>query len=304
MKELDAPIINIERFGTHDGPGIRTVIFFKGCALRCAWCANPESQRFEPEILFLENACVGCGACITNCPRGAVVFMPEYGYITQHDRCDFCLKCVEGCYYNARQAMGVRKTESELWAIIEKDKAYYLESDGGITFSGGEPLFHSEMIAKLATRAHEAGFTTLVETCGYIGRRHLEQINGLVDYLFYDFKHYDPEIHRQLTGQSNDLIIENLRWVDEHFKGEYSVRYPVIPHRNDADEDIDAFFAYAESLKRCNDIVFLPYHRLGTTKYNGLGRDYEMGDQEPLTQADLADLVARGRARGLNVKVG
>jgi pyruvate formate lyase activating enzyme len=302
VTNVSAKIINIESFATHDGPGIRTVIFFKGCALRCLWCANPESQLFEPELLFLENACKNCGECILICPRGAISLIPEHGYITDSARCDFCLECVSGCMYNARLAMGETYDADALWEIIEKDRDYYLESGGGITFSGGEPLFYVDMIRELSARAARAGYTSLIETCGHIATDAFEEINGLVDWIYFDFKHADSATHAELTGQGNELILKNLDWVDRYFKGKYAVRYPYIPEMNDDDEALDAFFRAAVRLKNCQEVVLLPYHRLGETKYNGLGRVYEMGDQPSLTQSDLDEALQRGRSFGLNVR--
>lgn len=204
--------------------------------------------------------------------------------------------------YNARVPMGTTYDVDSLWEIIVKDKGYYRESGGGITFSGGEPLFYVDMIKSLALRAKENGFTSLVETCGHVSTDAFEQINGFIDWLYFDFKHADSTIHAELTGFGNELILKNLAWVDENFAGQYAVRYPYIPDKNDSTEAIEAFFSYVGQLKNCQEVVLLPYHRLGETKYNGLGRVYEMHDQVSLTHRDLEVAVKRGQALGLNVK--
>lgn len=304
MKIEPKKTINIERFATQDGPGIRTVVFFKGCALRCVWCANPESQSFNPEIVFLENACINCGECSQLCPQNAISLIAEHGYITDSSKCDFCQECVKGCLHNARLPMGLEYDEDELWEIIIQDIDYYRESEGGITFSGGEPLFQTDMIVALAARARESGFTSLVETCGHVDISAFERINGVVDLIYFDFKQANTIKHKKLTGQGNELILKNLMWIDDKFEGKYSVRYPYIPSKNDDPEDIDDFFRIVGSLKNVSDVVLLPYHRLGETKYNGLGKRYLMGDQASLTYEDLDDAISRGRRFGLNIKTG
>lgn len=296
-------VFNIERFATEDGRGIRTVVFLKGCSLRCRWCANPESQEAGTEILVKTNVCVGCGRCRDLCPENAISFMEGYGYITDQSKCGKCGACVRECYADAREIMGREYTEEALLAEILKDRQYYGMSGGGVTFSGGEPLFYPEMIGAIGEQMHKSGYNTLVETCGHVPQKSFEAINGRVDYLYYDFKQIDPVKHRELTGADNALILSNLEWLCGHYHGVLSVRYPYIPGCNDDEASIDGFFRYIKGLKHVSEIVFLPYHRLGLPKYQGLGRVYEMGDMPSLKKAGLLFLVDRAKRYDLEIKI-
>lgn len=298
-----ATIFNIERFATEDGPGIRTVVFLKGCALRCKWCANPESQLFEKQIMFNSNICVGCGKCIEICPNKAIKYIEDYGFITQKDACDFCLKCVDNCYQNARTLMGTEYTVDELVKEVLKDESYYKKSNGGVTFSGGEPLFYHEFIAEFSKQMREKGISVFVETCGHVPLDNVKHCAELIDGIFYDFKHIDSQKHKELTGSGNEKILANLNWLNENYKGDLSVRYPYIPGCNDDKKDIEGFLEYVSRLEKVNEIWFLPYHRLGIPKYVGLGREYEMGNMESLKMKDIDFLKDYQDKYGLTIKI-
>ena len=296
-------VFNIERFATEDGRGIRTVIFLKGCSLRCRWCANPESQRAGAEVLVKTNVCINCARCSVLCPEKAISYMEGYGFITDQSKCRQCGVCIRECYADAREMMGRKYSEEELLTEILKDRQYYGMSGGGVTFSGGEPLYYSEIIGAVGEQMHRRGYNTLVETCGHVPQKALEDINGRVDYIYYDFKQIDPEKHQVLTGVDNTLILSNLEWLCGHYSGELSVRYPYIPGCNDDEASINGFFEYIKSLNHISEIVFLPYHRLGLPKYQGLGRAYEMGNMPSLKKADLLFLVQRAEKYGLKIKI-
>lgn len=296
-------VFNLERFATEDGRGIRTVIFLKGCSLRCRWCANPESQRPGAEVLVKTNVCINCARCSVLCPEKAISYMEGYGFITDQSKCRQCGVCIRECYADAREMMGRKYNEEELLTEILKDRQYYGMSGGGVTFSGGEPLYYSEIIGAVGEQMHRRGYNTLVETCGHVPQKALEDINGRVDYIYYDFKQIDPEKHKELTGVDNTLILSNLEWLCGHYSGELSVRYPYIPGCNDDEASINGFFEYIKSLNHISEIVFLPYHRLGLPKYQGLGRAYEMGNMPSLKKADLLFLVQRAEKYGLEIKI-
>ncbi|WP_320971580.1 glycyl-radical enzyme activating protein [Enterocloster bolteae] len=296
-------VFNIERFATEDGRGIRTVIFLKGCSLRCRWCANPESQRPGAEVLVKTNVCINCARCSVLCPEKAISYIEGYGFITDQSKCRQCGVCIRECYADAREMMGRKYNEEELLTEILKDRQYYGMSGGGVTFSGGEPLYYSEIIGAVGEQMHRRGYNTLVETCGHVPQKALEDINGRVDYIYYDFKQIDPEKHKELTGVDNTLILSNLEWLCGHYSGELSVRYPYIPGCNDDEASINGFFEYIKSLNHISEIVFLPYHRLGLPKYQGLGRAYEMGNMPSLKKADLLFLVQRAEKYGLKIKI-
>lgn len=282
-----ARIFNVERCSTEDGPGIRTTVFMKGCMLHCKWCANPESQSYKKQILVKNVKCIGCGKCKNVCLNGAISFVPEFGMVSDEKKCNLCGKCVESCYADARVLQGEDYSVEDLMNILGKDEAYYKASGGGITFSGGEPLLYSEFINECAKEIHKKGWTVLIETCGYVPQDKLESVVENVDIIYCDFKHYSPVEHKRLTGQSNDLIISNIKWLDQNYKGKLYLRYPYIPGCNDSPDAIENFLDFANQLQTVNEVVFLPYHRLGLEKYQGLGRIYEMGDMPSLKVKDL-----------------
>lgn len=288
--DATATIINIERCSSEDGKGIRTVVFFKGCNLKCRWCANPESQSFSHELLYLLNPCVNCGKCEANCPTKAITYSAEFGYITDMSRCIRCGRCIDNCYVNARVMMGKKVTTNSLLNELLCDKKYFDMSGGGITFSGGEPLIYSGFIRDISVKLKEHNISTLIETCGFVKQQNFDEILDVTDTIFYDIKHINTDNHKKLTGVGNELILENLRFLCNNYNGELVVRYPVIPDCNDNDDDITQFLNLIESLEKINEVWFLPYHRLGITKYYGLGRRYEMNDTKALTVGDLAYL--------------
>jgi pyruvate formate lyase activating enzyme len=300
---VQANVFNIERYATEDGPGIRTVIFLKGCHLRCKWCANPESQEYKPQVLLNSNACISCGKCMSICPSHAISYKDGYGYISDTDKCVACGKCIKFCFMNARTLMGTQYSKQELLDIIQRDEQYYKRSGGGVTFSGGEPFYYSQLIKEIAIEVKARGYNTLVETCGQVPLDKIKTAINEIDYIYYDFKHYDTQKHKELTGFTNDLIIDNLIWLDQEFKGYLAVRYPYIPTCN-ADEDaILGFFEFVKRLKNVKEIVFLPYHRLGLPKYQGLGRRYEMGDMKSLKKVEMRHLFEMARAYKLEIKI-
>ena len=298
-----ARILNIERCSTEDGPGIRTTVFLKGCRLRCKWCANPESQSFEREILFKGIKCTGCGRCLDKCKSKAICMDTEFGMISQPDKCSLCLQCIDHCYADARVLQGRDYSASQLMEILERDESYYRTSGGGITFSGGEPLLYADFIKECAGLIHERGWTVLAETCGYVEREKLEKAADSLDMIYCDYKHWSPEKHKAYTGKDNRLIIENIRWLDQNFKGELSLRYPYIPGCNSEPADVEAFLRFAEGLASVKDVVFLPYHRLGLDKYKGLGRSYAMGNMPSLKIRDIEFLKAYEKKYDLNISI-
>ncbi len=300
---LTASIFNIERFATEDGPGIRTTVFFKGCSLRCLWCANPESQSFKTQIMFTANLCTACGRCLALCPKKCISLREGFGYISDSTRCDGCSLCAEGCYAGARTVMGTVYTAERLISEVMKDKAYHLRSGGGVTFSGGEPLFYHAFIRGVSSTLREHGLNTLIETCGHVPRENFENILSVTDRIYFDFKHHDPARHKELTGSDNRLILSNLRWLAQNYRGQLSVRYPYIPGRNDSASDIHAFLSLARALGNIAEVWFLPYHRLGLPKYQGLGMEYAMSGTNPLRTGDIAFLMELGDRYALNIRI-
>lgn len=298
-----ARVFNIERFATEDGEGIRTVVFLKGCALRCKWCANPESQDFKKEILFKKAPCTNCGKCMEICNQKAIELVEGFGYITNINLCNYCEKCIDNCVNNARSLLGKDMDSEELIKEVLKDNEYYQMSGGGITFSGGEPLFYSKFIKECSMKLKKYNITTLIETCGHIDIENIKEVYEHVDYIFYDIKHMNSEKHKELTGEDNKLIINNLIWLSSNYRGKLSVRYPYIPNCNDDINSIKQFLDFIQTLDNIEEVVFLPYHRLGMPKYEGLGRKYEMGDMKSLKTSDLKSISHLFKNYSLNIKI-
>lgn len=300
---MKANVFNIERYATEDGPGIRTVIFLKGCTLRCKWCANPESQEFKPENLLNINTCISCGKCQEICPNDAIRYHEGYGFVTNQEKCTACMKCVGSCLIDSRKIMGTFYENNQLMDEILKDEQYFKMSGGGVTFSGGEPFYYPDVIRFIAERMREKKYTTLVETCGYVPQAHIQSCAELVDYIYYDFKHIDAEMHKKLTGKDNELIIKNLEWLCDNFTGELSVRYPYIPGCNSDEKYIKGFLEYIKHKKSIAEVIFLPYHRLGLPKYHGLGRSYEMNEMKSLKKDEMIHLYLWAEECGVEIKI-
>ena len=239
-------VFNIQRMSIHDGPGIRTTVFLKGCPLRCIWCSNPESQRMGKEIACFEARCVSCGYCSQVCPKGLVEDKPPFE-ITDRDKCDLCGICVKECCTGAKDVIGDDHTSEELFQEIMKDKSFYDSSGGGVTFSGGEPLMQHDFLKETLEKCKEEGLHTVIETSGMTETEKIKDIAGLLDLMFYDVKHMDDEIHREVTGVSNSQILKNLAELAK-IHDNIIVRIPVIPGINDSEENVAQTASYISAL--------------------------------------------------------
>lgn len=265
----DGLIFDIERFSTADGPGIRTVVFFKGCNLRCPWCHNPESLRLYPEIEWDPQACIGCSLCAAVCPAGCHRF-EEGGHLFLRERCTGCLRCAEQCPVSALKAIGVRTSVEACMEEIIADLPFYRRSGGGVTLSGGEVLLQSGFAARLLRRCREKGIHTAVESNLCAGREQLERLVPWLDLVMADIKHMDPDTHRRVCGADNRQTLENLRWLDEQGLP-LIVRTPVIPGFNDTPENIQATGAFLAGLKGLRYYELLSYNPMGNDKRKRLG---------------------------------
>jgi len=297
-----ASIFEIERYATKDGPGIRTVVFFKGCNLRCAWCQNPESQRFEKEIMYYINACVKCGKCLEACPNNAIRYDETYGFISNPDRCSACGLCVDQCLYGARALMGTEYTPEGLFEIVKKDLDFYQESGGGITVSGGEPLLNPDFLVEFFTLCKSPGIHIAIETAGNVPWETFEKVMPFTDLFFFDVKHIDDEVHQFWTGVSNKNILKNLERLASTAPN-IIIRTPVIPGVNDDEAVLERIFYRVNDLN-ITTMELLPYHRLGLSKYRGLGRAYKLASIESMELSELEKYVALGKKMGLNVSAG
>lgn len=302
-------IFDIQRFTVHDGPGIRTEAFLKGCPLRCLWCSNPESQRLDRELACYPSLCIGvdkCGKCIEVCPTDSIVV--QDGEVTvARMRCTECLECVEVCPSGAMTAFGRLMTVDEVMTEIMKDLAFYRKSDGGVTISGGDPLVQWEFVLQLLKRCKEKRLHTCLETEGHAPWERIEVLLPYTDLMLYDIKHMDSEQHKAGTGVSNALILENVKKIAAAGIP-LILRTPMIPRYNDSEENIRATARFIDEHLRpaVIQIQLLPYHRLGAQKYKSLGREYPMESVEPPEDygeqlKHLTDVVA---SFGLPVIVG
>jgi pyruvate formate lyase activating enzyme len=292
-------VFDIKHYAIHDGPGIRTTVFLKGCPLDCAWCHNPESKRPQPEFMWWPTRCIGCRSCVEGCPEGAVAIGDRL--VIDEELCVGCGSCVEGCYAEALELVGGEMSVEEVMEEVRRDSEFYRESGGGVTFSGGEPLMQPAFLAELLAACKGEGLHTAVDTSGHADPAALEAIMGNTDLFLYDLKHMDPEQHKRYVGASNELILSNLALL----RGKAVViRAPIVPGVNDDEENVRRMGEYVSSLG-FSDVCLLPYHKVGAEKAQRLNR--ETGPQflaEAPTEASLDRLSGVLKEYGLQVKIG
>lgn len=272
-----AYVFNIQHYSLHDGPGIRTNVFLKGCPLRCKWCSNPESQNLQPEIFYNNNKCIGCKGC-SSCKSDAISFDSDNKAVINRDKCSNCLTCSSNCPTGAITTQGKLKTIKEILDIVEKDSVFYTRSEGGVTISGGEPLMHGKFTINLLKQAKKRRINTAIETCGYSNYEILKGCAESLDTILFDIKSLNEEKHKKFTGVSNKLILENFNKLCIDFpKLKKHVRTPVIPTFNDNEEDIKGIIEFLKDKPNVS-YELLPYHKFGEGKYKSLGREYLMSD--------------------------
>lgn len=279
---MEGCVFNVQRYSVHDGPGIRTIVFLKGCPLRCRWCSNPESQRPEPQLAYHENKCIGgeCLLCQRVCKERAI-FYPGIGAVRwEKDKCTECGACAEICPAEGFTMWGEMKRVKDVIDDVEKDMTFYARSQGGMTLSGGEPLMQAAFAKALLEEARRRCIHTAIETTLFADWETVRDVAVLLDYILLDIKCIDPEKHRAFTGVDNALILENFRRLRETFPDKpVRVRTPVVPGFNDNDEDLLAIRHLVDAFPG-TEYELLKYHRFGQSKYEFIGRPYEMGDVE------------------------
>lgn len=289
-------VFNIQRYSIHDGPGIRTVVFLKGCPLRCVWCSNPESQNLRPEVAHSDSLCNKCKKCAEVCATQAIT-VNDKGVLINRERCTNCGKCLEVCLPGALKLYGKEMTAREVFREVEKDAEFYRDSGGGVTASGGEPLFQPVFLASVFQLCHFSGIRTAIETTGCVKTEALRLVIPYTDLLLYDIKFAGSEAHQKWTRQPNEQIIGNLKFADES-KIPLIVRVPLIPGVNDTDEELRSIADLAVKTVKEPKVNLLPYHRFGQGKYGMLDREYKL---EKLTRQSDAELQ---RAKQIFVSLG
>lgn len=263
---MKALISDIKRFAVHDGDGIRTTVFLKGCSLKCVWCHNPEGIDFKPQLAFYQNKCINCGECIKACPQNAHN-ITESGHSLDRTRCIACGKCSDVCLGNALTFYGREMTVEDLLPMLLEDKDFYESSGGGVTLSGGECLCQVDFCAELLKVLKEKGIHTAVDTCGFVPRENIDKVMPFTDIFLYDIKAYDEDVHIRCTGQSNKQIIENIKYIDSLNKA-IEVRIPYVPEFNDG--QIEKISQFLKGLKNVTKVRVLPYHSFAGSKYEAL----------------------------------
>ena len=279
-------IFDIKRYAIHDGPGIRTTVFLKGCPLRCQWCANPESQKASPEIAFMPSECIGCGGCADVCPEKAMTLKKGLP-LRDPASCVSCGSCADQCPSEALQLMGRSTTVDAVFDDISADQPFWERSGGGVTLSGGEPLMQLDFAAALLRRCHENYLHTVLDSCLQVPAKSLGAVYADVDLFLCDLKLMSASRHREFTGFTNELILKNLTLLLESDK-DILVRRPLIPGLNDDTDELNAFGDFLGSLRPGVQVELLPYHRLGESKFERLGREYLLSEIAPPTKEDLA----------------
>ena len=294
-------VFDIQKFSIHDGPGIRTTVFMKGCPLSCRWCHNPESKRRTPQLSFIPERCIGCGFCFERCPQHAHL-MTEEGHVLDRNLCRECGACTEECYAEALEMVGREMTVDEVMTEVLKDKPFYETSGGGMTLSGGEPLLQCDFTEALLLRAREEALHCCIETCGYAPYDDLERLCSLVDLFLYDVKDTNSQRHKEYTGVDNERILSNLARL--HDRGAaIVVRLPLIPGLNDGDDHFDGIAELARRLPDVQGFEIMPYHSLGEGKLQRLGLDDQprLGKIEAPTRETVAAWIADLRRRDVPV---
>lgn len=293
-------VFNIQKFSLHDGPGIRTTVFMKGCSLACKWCSNPESMNRNREIMIYDIRCIGCKKCAEACPVGAIVFT-ERGREIGWDKCDNCLECARVCPSKAIECIGYYMTVDEVVKKVEDDRTFYKNSNGGMTISGGEALVQSKFIRELLKKCRGNGLHTALDTTGNAPWEDIESVLEHVDLVLMDIKHMDTGMHKKGTGVGNEIILENAEKIAARVRT--WIRIALIPDYNDSESNIKKVAEFASAIG-AEKISVLPYHELGSSKYLKLGRVYTMDGTKPPTEEAVERVRKIIESYGLRVEVG
>ncbi len=296
-------IFDIKRYAISDGPGIRIALYFKGCPLRCAWCHNPESQSPRVQKLYTASKCIGARDCIEVCPEDALKLTPE-GIVTDYNKCTLCGLCADVCPTKAIEMSGKLYNVSELMQLIERERIHIDHSDGGVTFSGGEPLMYPDFLISMLKACGEKGFHRAVDTCGHVSVKTLLEVAQHTDLFLYDLKLMDPVQHKKWTGKDNKLILENLVKLAES-GAKINIRIPFIHNVNTSEEEVTKMAKFIAGLPGETPLVsILPYHNIAAHKYNKLGSEYDEFDMAEPTAEELERAAKIFNSYHLKTEIG
>jgi pyruvate formate lyase activating enzyme len=296
-------VFDIKRYSIHDGPGIRTTVFLKGCSLCCLWCHNPESVDPGPELMHWPSRCTRCYACIKACPKAAITKDAAGAVVIDRKACDLCGKCAEACLYDAMQMVGREMSVEDVLAEVEKDKIFYDQSGGGVTLSGGDPFVQSAFAEALLDGCRSRGIPAAVDTAGFSRNGVLDRVASKADLILYDLKCMDDARHKELTGVSNVPIIENLKRLSAG-RTEVWVRIPLVSGVNDDDDNIRRTIEFLSSLKTVRQVGILPYHSGGLEKARRIGQESHFRKFETPSEERIASVEAAFREAGFEVRRG
>jgi pyruvate formate lyase activating enzyme len=302
-KDPDYGLVSkIQRYSIKDGPGIRTTVFLKGCSMQCEWCCNPELINPQPEILKDQNVCIHCGECFSNCPEDTILEEANE-YVINRTLCTVCGICVEVCPVGAYELIGRTMSVNELVLELMKDQVFYEVSDGGITFSGGEPTLQYGFVKKVAQELKRNQIHIALDTCGNVPWAYLQELIDVIDLVLYDIKFANNDKHTRFTGESNEVIMQNAEKLSD-IGIPLIIRLPLLPGINDTPDDINGIVSFIQGLETVQRVDILPYHRLGIGKYLMLGKEYRLGTLEPPERDHLEKLGGLIEANGFKVAIG
>lgn len=307
INEKRAVVFDIQRFSIHDGPGIRTTVFFKGCNLNCKWCHNPESISSSYELYWDVNNCMNCRRCAAVCKENVHLFNFDENNNIEHlvnrSKCNFCRRCEDVCPYQAIKVVGSRVTLNDLILVVLRDELFYKNSGGGVTISGGEPFCQYEFLMEFLKILKEKNINTTVDTNFYIDWEKIQAVMSYVDLFLVDLKTINDDNHIKFTGVSNRLILDNIKKLSETEK-DFWIRISIIPDVNNFSSEINNIISFIKTIENCNKIQLLPFHQSGKHKYKCLGLDYEFLDCSAIDNDEMEKIKSIFEKNNINIKVG